>query len=1133
MAHTQFLAFEINLTDQAQVLTLQGASHAAVGSARAVGAVVVAPDEAAVTYHAPLLNGPAQPFVAPCITSAWFTGGTHYPTNVASFTRKTGGFWAWVGGLFGFGGNTTTYYWRGSFVYSPPVAPGGSGGTVPANIAQRRWIDGFELPPDGEGGSGTATEQQCSRHASRHVQGFGLAMRSSVTTRTHTTVENGAAAPASSWERFYVRVRAAPAAATTLWASHGSVEALSGLTLQITPTGSIAVNRANNVGTLALLGTVAIPGGLHTWARIDILLSFGTGARVIVYVNGVSALDVTFETTGAAGIAIAGRTHVNSVIGDTGANTLACDVDDWMCADQPTNLLGLDWTTGSAMVVVSATGLAASNLNWSGDWRAALQNPTESAAALTKLTTTTAGARLAVTTDAALTLDAMPNGTGVVAMIVAAFNQTPGGNGTLGWTMNGVDTLAAIVQAGVLSWQHVMYRPVLGQTPVDVTPLELVHVKGSGAGASDVAGLCAVAEVLGVFGAEDIVATGAAKPTTIPLPLGPHNAPYPRSPWALKTTAPQSPVMIKSGSYVGNDVGQDLIFDAPVAFFWVRPVTGDTGGTKWWTSLLGAHTSGSQSHQTNLMPQACADPSFAPAGEDTLQQRYLLRISGNSTQNNAVGVTYQYIAFCDPGMRFLINGALTNPKGTADQATSLVHPSFTPQAGFFWQEVVGATGTVRLYYKGPGHASASLSPLSAAEQTSSLIFTGPGVISSQSALHLAVCNQIAFAVFRKDDHSGDAGVPRVVQLGSYVGDGNASRTIALSPASARRPLWAIVVPHNGAAIMRDAGHTGTTSTLLPSTANAATGIVGGDIDTLLIGIALNANGITYDLFVFPGDTTPGNGGWSPPGTFVPVEPDTPNVADGPGPWAPEPPDAPPDSGTGTPGTGPSSGSGDLTNDLSTDCADATQRLCNIALSKAGVTQQITDLSTEVTVEAVTARLHYAEEVEATLRAFPWPFATRYATLTLVAGTSSVAANGDWQYAYRAPTGALFSRRIINPAGQKRGYDPDPIKFRIGSDTTGPLIYSDEAGLTPSAPSVVLEYTFRPPCPAGTGDALFRTALVWRLTAAFAAALARDDKKAAFALTMFDRTIIQAERAAANEGQPNKQDQDADWITGRE
>jgi hypothetical protein len=129
---------------------------------------------------------------------------------------------------------------------------------------------------------------------------------------------------------------------------------------------------------------------------------------------------------------------------------------------------------------------------------------------------------------------------------------------------------------------------------------------------------------------------------------------------------------------------------------------------------------------------------------------------------------------------------------------------------------------------------------------------------------------------------------------------------------------------------------------------------------------------------------------------------------------------------------------------------------------------------------------------------------------------------------------MLARRIVNPNGVQRGYDPDPPQFRVGTDATGELIYTNQTAVVDGASAEPeLEYTIRPTCAASSGDALFRQALAYRHGASLALELARDEKKAAFCLQAYTALIRQAQVAAANEQQPPRTDDgDADWISAR-
>jgi hypothetical protein len=253
-------------------------------------------------------------------------------------------------------------------------------------------------------------------------------------------------------------------------------------------------------------------------------------------------------------------------------------------------------------------------------------------------------------------------------------------------------------------------------------------------------------------------------------------------------------------------------------------------------------------------------------------------------------------------------------------------------------------------------------------------------------------------------------------------------------------------------------------------------------------------------------------------------------------------------------------------------------LANLALLKLGVSQTITTMG-DASREAYTAALVYDHQLRAALRRFPWPFATKYADLSLVRGPfwntdpttltlvqawsatfSYVAgdvvrrsnvnyycilahtnqqppnvtywstaeadapdyANGDWRYGYRWPSDCVFARRLVD-AAVGRAFSPTPIEFRVGRDENGLLLYTNQ-------PDAVLEYTMLD-CTDLWSDDLFLDAFTWRLAAVMAPSLERAQKTALECWQMAEATIRVAATVASNEGQQPAPG-DADWIRNR-
>jgi hypothetical protein len=1191
MAKTQYLQFTIHLTDAAQVETLQGTTDP--GSNQAVGAIIRAPDAAAIDYGAPILYA-SDPFDAPCITSPWITVVSNssfksYPTNVATFDRKSGG-WFGISWLFG---TTTHYYWRGIFAYSPDPTVSPITGEAQVAMARRRWVDGFELPSYGEGGSGNGCAE-VSRAASRHVEGFGLRLSNSQLYKTHVSNETiGGGLAREMWERLYIRPHVYGTTAMSLWKVAGATTPASGVRLSITPSGQLLIENGSDL-TWAPIPIATVDGlTLHTWTRLDILWRFNeTGVlpcAFLLCLDGALKFSgsAEFGATGLGQSQLANWSRVGEAIASNGH---VCDVDDWIGSYWPTPGVGaglfpgLDWNNGSRVTRIGVDHASLTNGTWAGpSLHAMKQRPTDQTT-LVQLGSSTSGDRASYVTDADRSVDRIKNAIGIAALVVAKYGSRAGAaNGTLGYKLPGAAEVDdAITEAGTATWNRSAYFPSGVVTPLTpLAGLELVHVKGASADAAIMYNLQAVAEVLGQFHDEDKNPTSdAGEETLVPEPRQhmKHNAAYPRTPWAMGGPPPFSAVEIAGGTYTGNGTIIELPIGVPVHFLMIRNVTDANQRPLFWFPAMNAgHSGGQECYHADGPVEVLVDPNWPePVTEDDQAIRVLVRIVGTNVLFNTNAKVYEYIAFCDPGMRFCLSDALK-----AIRVNSFLHaigyPGWTPEWAMLQAEDASASTTVRAYTKGIGHAAAALSPFDATEIATNGLTFADDLLTVGSSLVTALANPhvAPFILFRRHDGNNDPGEASVLQLATYVGDGNASRTLALAPASGKRPLFAIVTPHNGVAYWRDPSHLTNTSFTITGGASSTTAITAGGIDQITLGVTLNANGVVYDVFVLPGSATAGNGGWSINGTFYPVEPTSPDDADGDGPW-----DEEPDEPSETPGVEPDPGGGGTPEpgeeeyDFSEDCIDPSTKIINKALSYIGISKQVGDILTEASAEAVTARLHYSDDASATLRDYPWAFATRYQVLTLVRGpaegittiqtwlsttaytvgdtvsrlgivyyclaahtnhgppnltywttTPTTEACGDWTYAYREPAHMMFARRIVNPDKSKRDYDPDPIEFRVGSDVMGGLIYTD-------CEDPELEYTLRLDCVAESGDAIFRKALTWRHAASLAPALARDIKKVTFCLTLYASTLEEARVRDAREQQQSPPG-DADWIRGRD
>lgn len=1117
----QYLEYNVYLSDKAEAESYQAAYPNGVRIAPDALAAVLLPQHPGISV---VLHSITTPFTAPSIRSHYFTATSKYPRNVAEFTICRGG---WFGICFLFG-RTTTYKWVAKYLWVATPVPEVEGVpvAVPPPIQQVTWADGFELESTTYGNFGGGNSMPIMRGSSRHVDGFGFAMHGLEDNGeyvSHNLIDYpGGADRLKSWERFYMRVRKYPTTNCDFYRVFSSSISNAGFDLLMTTAGSIWFVNRTNVGARTGMGTTVATLALNEWHKIDVLIEYaptpGGNGRCRIYKKGVLILDQTvlFASGGLA----QNSNHTGSALGNVNGlvtNDLEADFDDWVCRTVPATLDGLDWLNGDKVVGIQPTGFAAGN-TWAGDWRGLLRNPggsTIPGAASGFLTNAVAGSTLRVTTDAEQTVNKALGSLGAIWLLATirgstVFDSTP----TVGYKFGAaavVSSIFAEFNGQTYIDRLKLYNPSGLTAPnTAITPLELHYTRGAAAGLITVYSFMATACLLGTFGAEDVIEEAVGTVTSEPLPkLGAHNSPYPRSLWARSQFPPTAPVIIVAGTYTGNGTGQDLTFRAPVNFFWSRSTSvNGMEGSFWWSSLHGSHYTTDSIPTSYPMIQAAEDPTFVPiGGVNDPEERYVLRIVGANNAWNLAARTYQYIAVIDPGARFHINGTEQHHLLTylnAPTADVLKNPNFTPAA--LWLMAEALTGSVTsLRYKGPGHAGATVSVLGAAAELANFITPAMGSLTPGANFVVSEGIHFGYSAWRADDNSGDANAGKVVKIGSYVGNGSGSRTIAWAP-TGLRPLWAYVIPATAQHwSFRDPSNTGTTSQTSDGNQNAATGITAGGIDEMTVGSVLNASGVTYNYFVLLGSATAGNGGWSINGEFIQVEPDYNDQAPVTEPPIFVDPTNPPPAEVVVPPADP----GPTDEDdcaAGTVCVTATTREVNLALLEIGNTKFLTDYCTQQTIEAQTARILYEPSVRSTLHEFPWPFATKYADLALIAAQPT---GEDWDYAYRAPIDCIFPRRLVVDRGP--GVDPKGPAFELSSDSAGGIILTNEA-------AAQLEYTCRPACVAYTGDPLFREAVKWHLAAAMAPPLTRMADKAKFCREQYDLTIAKA-NAIIKPGQP--------------
>lgn len=200
-------------------------------------------------------------------------------------------------------------------------------------------------------------------------------------------------------------------------------------------------------------------------------------------------------------------------------------------------------------------------------------------------------------------------------------------------------------------------------------------------------------------------------------------------------------------------------------------------------------------------------------------------------------------------------------------------------------------------------------------------------------------------------------------------------------------------------------------------------------------------------------------------------------------------------------------------------ASSDTEICNMALGHLMVDNDISELSTERSLEARSCRKYYETVRSQVLRDFPWPFAKRLVTLALVEEDPS----DEWAYSYRYPSDCLMLRRILS--GTRNDSRDTRVPYLETGDDTGKLIYTDME-------DAVMEYTKRITDVQVYPDD-FVMMLTLRLSAVIAPQVTGGDpfKLGVQALQKYMMELRLARGNAASEEQP-EENSEAEWIRGR-
>jgi len=212
------------------------------------------------------------------------------------------------------------------------------------------------------------------------------------------------------------------------------------------------------------------------------------------------------------------------------------------------------------------------------------------------------------------------------------------------------------------------------------------------------------------------------------------------------------------------------------------------------------------------------------------------------------------------------------------------------------------------------------------------------------------------------------------------------------------------------------------------------------------------------------------------------------------------------------------------------------QICNLGLNRVGVLQTITSLNPpDNTPAGVAASLVYDFCRQIILAKFPWPWASKYTTLAVVATNP----NQEWRYAYQYPTDALFVRRVtvsptaanLQPYGTSPGFtfdrsdtNPNPPPFEVGYLNSARVIYTD-------LQYAACKYTFDQ-TDTGAFTPEFVNLLAWRLAIDFADSLANDAGQRERCEKMYQMVELKCAAIAMNEAQNSQPSVDYNSATVR-
>lgn len=182
-------------------------------------------------------------------------------------------------------------------------------------------------------------------------------------------------------------------------------------------------------------------------------------------------------------------------------------------------------------------------------------------------------------------------------------------------------------------------------------------------------------------------------------------------------------------------------------------------------------------------------------------------------------------------------------------------------------------------------------------------------------------------------------------------------------------------------------------------------------------------------------------------------------------------------------------------------------ISQMALGLIGSSKPISSFESDSSKEAQACRLFYPVVIDEMLRDFVWPFAVKFAVLSLVSSNPTI----EYQYAYRYPQDCLDFHRILS--GLRNDTRQSRIHYRFGADDQGKLIYTDRQ-------NAECEYASKAGRQPNRWDADFQMAAAYRLASYIAPMVTGGDpfKVGQLAAQMYRLSCSKAQANAANEQQ---------------